>query len=155
MRITTYKTYNDDEQHNFLVKERSFNYVALKNLNSPKSIWEVMKNVFHLHELAEEETYLICLNSANMPTGFFLIGKGTANACPVNTRDIFIKALLASAVKIILCHNHPSQDITASKEDICFTQKVQEAGNLMGIYLVDHIIISKNRYFSFCESNLL
>lgn len=155
MRITTYKTYIDANQHNFLVKENSTNYTAVKSLNTPFQIYEVMKNVFHLHELAEEETYLICLNSSNIPTGFFLVGKGTVNACPINTRDIFIRALLSSAVRIVLCHNHPSQDTTASKQDIFLTKKVQEAGTLLGIPLADHIIICENSYFSFYEADML
>lgn len=155
MRIVTYKAYVDENQHNFLVRERSTNYPAVKNLNTPAKIYEVMKNVFHLHELAEEEVYLICLNSKNVSSGFFMIGKGTVNSCHINTRDIFIRALLSSAVYVILCHNHPSQNTTPSAADIQLTKKIKEAGALLDIPLLDHIIISKENYFSFSEAGLL
>lgn len=155
MEIITYKTYLDKQQHNFLIKESSTNYAAIENLKSPQNVCEIMKNVFRLHELAEEEVYLISLNSKGTPTGFFMIGKGTVNNCLVSNREIFIRALLSGAVNIILCHNHPSGETTPSKEDIKITKAVSEAGKLMGITLLDHIIIGGNSYYSFDESNLL
>lgn len=66
-----------------------------------------------------------------------------------------IQEIFSSAVRIVLCHNHPSQDTTASKQDIFLTKKVQEAGTLLGIPLADHIIICENSYFSFYEADML
>lgn len=84
-----------------------------------------------------------------------MIGKGTVNNCLVCNREIFIRALLSGAVNIILCHNHPSGETTPSSEDIKITKAVSEAGKLIGITLLDHIIIGGDSYYSFDEFNLL
>lgn len=155
MRITTYKSYIDESNHNYLVKERSTNYTLLSNLNDSNKVYETMKDVFNMHKLAEEEVYLICLNSKCIPSAFFQLSKGTVNLSLVGTREIFIQALLSSAVRIIICHNHPSQDVTPSRNDIDLTKKIKEVGNLVGIPLADHIIIGAYSYFSFADKGLL
>lgn len=127
----------------------------MDSIHTPQDIAEIMRNVFHLHELAEETVYMVCLNTKGIPTAFFVIGKGTVNACYYSTREIFIQALLSSAVQIILCHNHPSGDVTPSAEDITMTGTVKAAGTLLNIPLKDHIIIGGYHYFSFNEQGLI
>lgn len=155
MRITTYKSYINEHNQNYLVRENSTYYSAFNSLDCAEKINNTMKDVFHMHKLAEESSYLICLNSKCIPSAFFLLSKGTVNATLVSTREIFIQALLASAVKIVLCHNHPSQIVTPSQKDIDITEKVKAAGELLDIQLVDHIIIGSNSFFSFSEQGLL
>lgn len=155
MRITTYRNYIDEEQKCYLVKERSINYPSLKNMNTPQSVHEIMCHVFHLDQSAVEQTYLICLNTQNVPIAFIFLSQGTCNASLVHPREIFLQALLASGVKIILCHNHPSQEVTPSRQDISLTKKIKEAGELMQIPLLDHIIIASHCYYSFKEQQLL
>lgn len=155
MRITTYKSYINEYNQNYLVKEKSTYYSAFNSLDNAEKINDVMKDVFNIHNLAEESSYLICLNSQCIPSAFFLLSKGTVNATLVSTREIFIQALLASAVKIVLCHNHPSQRVIPSQMDIDITEKVKAAGELLNILLIDHIIIARNSYFSFSEQGML
>ncbi len=155
MRITIYKSYINESKLNYLVKESSTNYPSMDSIHTPQDIAEIMRNVFHLHELAEETVYMVCLNTKGIPTAFFVIGKGTVNACYYSTREIFIQALLSSAVQIILCHNHPSGDVTPSAEDITMTGTVKAAGTLLNIPLKDHIIIGGYHYFSFNEQGLI
>ena len=155
MRITIYKSYINESKLNYLVKESSTNYPSMDSIHTPQDIAEIMRNVFHLHELAEETVYMVCLNTKGVPTAFFVIGKGTVNACYYSTREIFIQALLSSAVQIILCHNHPSGDVTPSAEDITMTGTVKAAGTLLNIPLKDHIIIGGYHYFSFNEQGLI
>ena len=155
MRITIYKSYINESRLNYLVKESSTNYPSMDSIHTPQDIAEIMRNVFHLHELAEETVYMVCLNTKGIPTAFFVIGKGTVNACYYSTREIFIQALLSSAVQIILCHNHPSGDVTPSAEDITMTGTVKAAGTLLNIPLKDHIIIGGYHYFSFNEQGLI
>lgn len=155
MRITMYKSYLNESNQNYLIKERSTNYSALSNLSNPEKVYITMKDIFHMHKLAEEEVYLISINSKCVPSAFFLLSKGTVNFAAISVREIFIQALLSSAVKIVLCHNHPSQDVTPSKHDIAMTEKIKEAGLLMDIPLADHIIIGAESYFSFAETGLL
>ena len=83
------------------------------------------------------------------------ISKGTVNASLVSPRELFIEALEKNAVSIILMHNHPSGDPVPSKNDILLTRRVKDAGNLIGIELLDHIIIGNNCYISFAEQRLL
>ena len=81
-----------------------------------------------------------------------LLTKGTVNASLIAPREIFIQALKAGAVSIVLVHNHPSGDDTPSREDLAATEKVRSAGELIGIRLIDHIIIGSGHFTSLCGS---
>lgn len=98
---------------------------------------------------------LLMLNTKSKLIGETDISKGTVNASLVSPRELFIEALEKNAVSIILMHNHPSGDPTPSKNDILLTKRVIDAGNLIGIELLDHIIIGNNCYISFAEQRLL
>ena len=87
------------------------------------------------------------------PLGVFEISHGTINQSICNPRDIFIKALLCGAAGIILAHNHPSGDVAPSKNDMEIYKRVKEAGQLLGIGLLDNIIIG-NGYYSFTENHI-
>ena len=103
----------------------------------------------------QEHMKLLMLNSKSKLLGEKDISKGTVNASLVSPRELFIEALQKQAVAIILIHNHPSGDTTPSENDIFLTKRVQEAGKLIGIELLDHIIIGNNCYMSFAEEKLL
>lgn len=103
----------------------------------------------------EERMKLLLLNTKSRLIGETEISKGTVNAAIVSPRELFIEALQKNAVSIILLHNHPSGDPKPSREDILVTKKVQEAGWLIGIELLDHIIIGNNCYVSFKEQGYL
>ena len=103
----------------------------------------------------QEHMKLLMLNSKSKLLGEKNISKGTVNASLVSPRELFIEALEKQAVAIILIHNHPSGDTTPSENDILLTKRVQEAGRLIGIELLDHIIIGNNCYMSFAEKQLL
>ena len=147
MRVTVYNNYVDEEQHNYLVKESSVNFPSVDRLNDPSKIKEVMCGVFHMDKLAEEHLYMIALNNQMVPTGFFLISKGTVNSSLISPREIFIRALLSSAVGIIVIHNHPSGEILPSKKDIEVTKCLVKAGNLLNINVLDHMIIGSGGGF--------
>lgn len=103
----------------------------------------------------QEQMILMMLNTKNRLLGEQIISKGTANASMISPREIFLQALHYHAVSVILVHNHPSGDPAPSKDDLAFTKRVQEAGILLGIELLDHIIIGDRKYMSFRESDLL
>ena len=98
---------------------------------------------------------LLMVNTKNCILKEKMIFKGTVNYSCVSPREIFIEAVRARAVHIVLVHNHPSGDPTPSEEDILMTRQVQEAGELIGITLLDHIIIGDNCYVSLKEKKLL
>lgn len=94
---------------------------------------------------------LLFLNTKTKFLGENDISVGTVNTTLVSPREIFLEALKKNAVSIILLHNHPSGDPTPSKDDILVTKRVLEAGAILGIELLDHIIIGDNCFISLRE----
>ena len=103
----------------------------------------------------QEQMKLLMLNTKAKLIGETNISKGTVNASLITPRELFIEALQKSAVYIIIIHNHPSGDPTPSREDLLITKRIFDAGKLIGIELLDHIIIGNNRYMSFREEGML
>ena len=103
----------------------------------------------------QEEMKLLMLNTKTKLIGEKDISKGTVNASLISPRELFIEALNVGAVSIILLHNHPSGDPTPSESDILLTKRVKDAGDLIGITLLDHIIIGNNCYISFSEMKMM
>ena len=103
----------------------------------------------------QEHMKLLMLNSKAKLLGETTISKGTVNASLVTPRELFIEALQKNAVSIIILHNHPSGDPSPSREDMLTTKRIQDAGALIGIELLDHIIIGNNCYISFREEGML
>lgn len=113
---------------------------------------------YYMEEMRHQEQEvmkLLMLNTKSNLIGEYMISKGTVNASLVSPREVFIEALEKHAVYIILMHNHPSGDPTPSQSDILLTRRVKEAGSLIGIELLDHIIIGNNCYKSFSEEKLM
>lgn len=108
-----------------------------------------------MRHLTTEQIMLVLLDSKSKILGDKIISSGTVNASLLAPRELFIYALKHGAVNIILLHNHPSGDPTPSKEDLAATNRVAEAGALIGIKLMDHLIIGDNKYISLKEQGLL
>lgn len=155
MRVVKYKTKLTVDRKAVLEKDYSVNYPEMDNMmNSPEQVVKLAKGFLRMHEETEEYMYMICLNTKLMMTGVFEISHGNVNSSIVGTREVFQKALLANAVSIILMHNHPSGDCTPSREDIKVTRRLKEAGNILGVDVLDHIIIGKE-YCSLKEKGYL
>lgn len=113
---------------------------------------------FYMEDLRHREQEVLLLLMLNQKGRLLkekYMFKGTVNASMISPREIFLEALSARAVQIILLHNHPSGDAQPSKEDMQVTRRVSEAGMLLGIQLTDHIIIGGHAYISFREKNYL
>ena len=155
MRVVKYKTKLVDGRKAVLEKDYSVNYPELDNkMNGPEKVVKLAKDFLRMHEETEEYMYMICLNTKLVMTGLFEISHGNVNSSIVGTREVFQKALLGNAVSIILMHNHPSGDCTPSREDIAVTQRLKEAGQIVGVEVLDHIIIGK-QYCSLKEKGHL
>ena len=102
----------------------------------------------HLSTLLHEEFWCVFLNHQNSVLDYKQIAKGGIDNVLVDHRLIFQRALALNATKIILAHNHPSQQLKASQADIKLTQRVKNAGELLNIKLIDHIIIAGEDYLS-------
>jgi DNA repair protein RadC len=98
---------------------------------------------------------MLILNTKNVLMKDIDISKGTVNASLATPREIFIEALKYRGTSVILLHNHPSGDPTPSNDDCLFTKRVAEAGKMIGISLLDHIIIGDNSYVSLKERGIL
>lgn len=101
----------------------------------------------------QEEFYVIYLDNKKKYLDKKKLFVGSINASIVHPREVFKQAYLVSASFIICIHNHPSGDPNPSREDIEFTDKLKNIGIMHGIYLIDHIIIGDNIYYSFYENN--
>ena len=119
---------------------------------TPEDIYRLLKK--DLFGEGKEILYLVSLDSRNRVIAKDLISVGTVSETIVHPREIYRQALSRNAVSIVLVHNHPSQDIKPSTEDILVTEKVIKAGKLMGISLVDHVVVSDNDYCSLKALNL-
>lgn len=105
----------------------------------------------------EEQEHMICmmLDSKNHMLGEQILTKGIANATLITPREVYLSALQYHAVNLILVHNHPSGDPSPSSCDLDVTERIYEAGEMLGIQLLDHIIIGDHRYISFREQGLM
>lgn len=120
--------------------------VTYKKIKSPEDAYEISQDMIY-YEKECVRVYLLdsklnVIHSEN-------ISEGTANSSIAHPRDIFKIAIKLNAVSIILVHNHPSGDSSPSIQDIELTDKIKEAGKILGIKLNDHIIIGNNQYYSF------
>lgn len=105
--------------------------------------------------LKKEVFMVLLLNSANILTGEHRVSEGTLNASLVHPREVFNPAITDLAASIILLHNHPSGETEPSLEDNNITRRLVEAGKLLDIPVLDHIIIGGEKYFSFKEEGML
>lgn len=113
---------------------------------------------YYMEEMRHEKQEvmkLLMLNSKAKLIGEADVSKGTVNASVITPRELFIEALQKNAVSIVIMHNHPSGDPNPSREDLLTTKRILEAGRLIGIELLDHIVIGNNCYVSFREKGLL
>ncbi len=108
-----------------------------------------------MRHLEREQVVLLFLNAKSKLLKEMVLSSGTVNSSVISPREIFVEALRYGAVCIIVAHNHPSGDPTPSKEDLLVTQRIKEAGQLIGIKLMDHVIIGDNRYISLKEKGFL
>ena len=109
----------------------------------------------HLRHEEQEKIILVMLNGAARMLGWEMISKGTSSMACISPKEIYQTALSYHAVSIILLHNHPGGDPSPSLEDTELTRRVEDAGDLIGIKLLDHIIIGDRVYFSFQEEEML
>lgn len=150
LRINVYDTRLDADRKNILIKEYSKNYPESKALNSPEKIPTMMNKLFQADIQPEEHIWIIAMDTKCCSIGIFEVAKGTVDLCAISPREIFVRLCLCGAACFVLIHNHPSGDVTPSKEDKEFTERVVEAGKILNIKCVDHIIIG-NSYYSFLE----
>ena len=133
-----------------LVREGAPAWVSMR-FTSPRQIFEMF---YDLRLEAKEHFIALHLDGKNKISCFDRVSVGTLNQSLVSCRELFKTACLVSAAALILAHNHPTGDPSPSREDLDITRRIKEAGDLLGIKLIDHIIIGES-YLSFVEQGLL
>jgi DNA repair protein RadC len=108
-----------------------------------------------IQDKAKEHFKLIVLNTRNKIIGISNISTGTLNTSLVHPREVFKDAIIKNAASVVLAHNHPSGDTEPSENDLTITKRLVEAGKILGIEVLDHIIITKTGFFSFKEKGLI
>ena len=111
--------------------------------------------VDHLQERKKEHFYVLLLDTKNKIISEELVSVGTLNSSLIHPREVFNPVIKSSANSIILIHNHPSGEIIPSCEDKNITKMLINAGKLLEIDVLDHVIIGKNKYFSFKDNNIM
>jgi len=129
--------------------------IGEETLPKIESVKDVVAQFSYLREKQREHLAALYLNARNEVVFKKHLFVGTLDANICHPREIFKYALEKNSASVILVHNHPSGDPTPSKADLEITKRIQEAGKIMGIDLLDHIIISKNKIFSFKEKKLI
>lgn len=103
----------------------------------------------------QEEVKILLLNRSNKVLGIYSLAKGGITSCVVDIRIILSIALKTLATGIILVHNHPSGNLKPSQDDLNVTKKLKESCKLLEITLLDHLIMTKDNYFSFADEGLI
>ncbi|MBP3907586.1 JAB domain-containing protein [Turicibacter sanguinis] len=135
-----------------MVKESSFLYQT-RTISSPNDAYEMIKE--RLEDSDREQFIIACLNTKNEPTNISVVSVGTLNKAIVHPREVFKTAILSNAASIMAFHNHPSGNAELSQQDIQLTHRLYEAGELLGIKLLDHLVIGDGTFTSLKEKGYL
>lgn len=131
-----------------LIKRLNRASKPLKAIKSPYDVQEACKDMRYLKK---EHFRIILLNTKNHIIAMDDVSVGTLNASLVHPREVFSLAVKKVAASVILVHNHPSGDPAPSQEDLQITKRLVDAGNIIGIKVIDHIVIGDSVFYSFNE----
>lgn len=153
MKVISYSVLLNDNELPELVPDKPRLWGGdAEQFQAPGDVVLMLNQVFELYRQAEEHLYMVALNHRLHPIGVFEVFHGTNCNCCANPREIFLRAALIGAARIVIAHNHPGGSIVPSHDDDVTTVKVSEAGMILGIELVDHIIVSRQGFFSYKEN---
>ncbi len=121
-------------------------------IRSPRDVAKLLQ--MEMAHLTQEHLRVVCLDTRNRVLKIAEVYKGTLNSAGLRVGELFRDALLLNSASIILCHNHPSGDPTPSRDDIAVTQLVVQAGQLLDISVLDHLIIGHGQFVSLREQGV-
>lgn len=151
-RGTSMKTYSIKEVY-LTVRETPTVPVQLEKLaGTYTSSDQIFRAFCKLNERDVEQFIVLHLDTKNNVRSMQVVSTGTISASLVHPREVFRAAIINGAAGIIALHNHPSADPEPSIEDTNLTERLKEAGKIIGIKLLDHIIVCQNRYFSYADA---
>jgi len=124
-----------------------------EKIEGPEIIFNILKK--EIGDKKKESFYILSLTTRNNLISVDKVSTGTLSASLAHPREVFLSAIKNSASTVIIVHNHPSGDTQPSEDDLEITKRLVEAGKILGIDVIDHIIVAKHSFFSFKEKNLL
>ena len=124
-----------------------------QKIETPEDVYNLLKT--ELASKKKEHFKLLSLTSRNRLIAVDNISSGSLNSNIVHPREVFAAAIANRAAVVILTHNHPSGDPEPSEDDLKITKRLVEAGKILGIEVTDHVIVARDKYFSFAKNNLL
>ena len=134
-------------------RQRSEDALQFKNkVTSSKVVFEIMQPI--IGELSHEEFWVLFLNNSNKVISKSQLSKGGITGTIVDVRLVFKLALESGATGLILCHNHPSGSLMPSSADKEITKKLKQAGDNLDVKVLDHLIITETKYFSFADEGI-
>lgn len=128
-------------------------FTARTSITSPALLARLMAP--QLRHARTESFHVLLMNSANQIIRDVTVSQGSLNSCIIHPREVFRIAIAENAAAIILLHNHPSGNTEPSREDLTITQQLVDAGRIVDIRVLDHVIIGGDDYTSFAERHLL
>jgi DNA repair protein RadC len=134
----------------FMIDEEE---IEFEKIVSSEIAARFLKEIVKIHNEPEEVMILICFDNKCKAISYCEVSRGTLTQTLVHPREIFKRAIALNSQSIMMAHNHPSGDCKPSLEDDTFTENIATVGNILGIRVVDHIIIGKEDYYSYSESN--
>ena len=139
-----------------VVKENGGRYDLDKKITTPDSAIKTFVEVLDLDKRSEEVFAMLTIDTQSQLTGVFEVSVGNLNSSLISPREVFKRAILNNAYSVLLAHNHPSGIPQPSQDDIQITERLVEAGELLGIEVLDHLIIgSKHNFVSLKEREII
>jgi DNA repair protein RadC len=139
------------------IREVRVNYFQtqekLFDIRTPEQVAEFVRGV--LMDNRREHLVALYLNGSHSVASYSIVSIGTATEATAHPREVFQRAIACGASAIVLAHNHPSGEVKPSNEDILFTKRIKEVGELVGIKLLDHIVVADASFHSMKENGHL
>jgi DNA repair protein RadC len=126
---------------------------CVQTVTKPRDVFELAKS--YLTGVDREHFVILILDVKNKVIGINTVAIGTLSYCSVHPREVFKAAVVANAALIIMIHNHPSGNPHPSSDDLALTARLKEAGDILGIPVVDHIVLGDENYYSLKEAGNL
>ncbi|MCX6732326.1 MAG: DNA repair protein RadC [Candidatus Roizmanbacteria bacterium] len=127
-------------------------------ISDEKSVWKVCKDLLEAEDAVDQDKehfWVFHLDSRNKIKFLELVSLGILNSSIVHPREVFTRAVGERSAQVIIAHNHPSGDQSPSADDIAVTKRLAKAGEILGIEVLDHIVVTQTTFTSFRERSLL
>lgn len=129
-----------------------------KEIVKPEDIYKILKSVLESEDLIDQDKehfWVFHLDTRNKIKILELVSLGSLNMSIVHPREVFTRAVAERSSQILIAHNHPSDETSPSDDDLTLTKRLKQAGDILGIELIDHIIVSKNGFTSLKEKQII